>query len=465
MTAKKKTGQQDLALPQTVTAPKLSMPEQEYIPARDLEIERNLQDYPVISGSVTFSGLEEEVERIRIVKSNKLIEAQSRLNYRQSKLLHACIGLINPMSRYPNGIHIKLTDDQISILCGIKKQHIKEFIDDATKAYHSIPFETPGKKPGTIDRINIAHRSIYDPELRLFEIIFHSQMEPELLQMARYTSVRLKILMRMPTRYSLHMYDLISLHYNPRSPKKTQHWRVDLRELMYTLGLLDIHGNPLKKSYTLDLPGIIKRDIIEPAIKQLSELSDFNVIASYHKTRRRITAVTFSITPQDCTFGEEPPSLKESSTDHGIPKRLLNQWRKKHGDDVVSQNLEYMEERMLKGKTRIDNPAAYMATLLESNAAALPDVANPFSNQNKKTPGKSKFVENFITPEWWNFSEEFRDYLVEHGLDNVITGEDLDLFTGMYKRFGQDKSLALMDPEATRASWMEKWGSIDRHDR
>jgi hypothetical protein len=39
------------------------------------------------------------------------------------------------------------------------------------------------------------------------------------------------------------------------------------------------------------------------------------------------------------------------------------------------------------------------------------------------------------------------------------------LFTGMYKRFGQDKSLALMDPEATRASWMEKWGSIDRHDR
>src|SRR5690606_26566246 len=55
-------------------------------------------------------------------------------------------------------------------------------------------------------------------------------------------------------------------------------------------------GNALLTSYTLERPSLFIREILNPAIKVINELTEFRVEATYHKTRRTITAATFAIT-------------------------------------------------------------------------------------------------------------------------------------------------------------------------
>lgn len=410
--------------------------------SQDIPAPELLRKIPSIEEPVTFAGDEEVIQMMSVTKSLRLVQGQNRLNYRQQKLLLACISLINPLASYPNGITVELDDDQISLLTKIDKRHIKSFIDRAAKAYHSIPIETPGKKPGTVDYINIAHRSVYDPELRKFTIKFHEKIEPELLNLARYTSSSLKILMELPTKYSLRFYELILSWYQSNQTGIKRFKRESMGELFFRLGVLDYKGkhiieggNALLTSYTLERPSLFIREILNPAIKVINELTEFRVEATYHKTRRTITAATFAITKvreQKACISEDVINAMErlnvndlSNVDAsslllavGIDTKTASRLISEFDTYRIIRNLKFATKQIEDGTT-IRNINAYLTHCINYDIAALPEVANPYSDRYARGDKSLKdFVYNIVCRIWWKLDPELREHL-EGGLNYV----------------------------------------------
>lgn len=396
------------------------------------------------------------VEGISVSKSNTLVMAQSKLSTRERKVLAACLALINPLGEYPNGIAVSLTDDQLEGLTGIKKKNLYEFIGTAAKNFHSIPVETPGKKEGTVDYINIAHRSVYDPDERTFTIKFHSEMEPHLLELALYTKYELKQLVKLTGKYAMMLYEILCMSFNS-SRGGVQVWRISLEDIYYPFCLVDVNGKALVDTYVNNWDNFKKR-ILEPSVKQICEKTDFDVQYSTYKKGRKIAGLTFQMRKKtglalavDARLGEG--TIEQQLGSLGIKENTIKGWVTKFGRDRLDKNIAVYRDRFDLGQN-IDNPAAYMNTLLTHNVAGLPDVANPFSAQYKNNQEMSKFIQKIVVPIWWRLDENLRNSLEETGLSNhVVTSREVDEFLSLAKSGSWEEAETLLPQDQIEFEW------------
>ena len=402
-------------------------------------------------------------DNFTVTKSNKLISAQTLLSAREQKVLAACISLINPLAKYPNGISVELEDEHIARLTGLEKRHIYRFIDEAAKKLHSIPIETPGKKEGTISYINIAHKSEYDPDNRKLVIKFHEDMESELVQLSQYTSIELKYLVRMKSKYSIRLYEILSKQYS-KAKGGTQYFKVRLDDLYFPLGLKDIKGGLLAPSYLRDFQ-TFKAKIIVPACKEISLQSNLDVDFSAFRAGRNIAGLTFSMKPSvhkiESEFGEfKLPALPnlldidEAIKYLEIKKIALDKWQEKYSAETIQSNVYYCLCRMEEGAT-IKNPAAYIAYLLKHNLADLPDVANPYSIKYKTNKDAHEFVKRVVVPIWWKLPEELREDLKQIGsfATHYITSKVYNAFVKTAKEESYDDAEVIYDGEYALEEW------------
>ena len=402
------------------------------------------------------------IHGITISKSNKIIEAQNRLNTREQKILAACLALINPLGEYPNGITVELTDQQLEGLTGIKKKNLYDFIEKAAKNYHSIPIETPGKKKGTVDYINIAHRSTYDPEDRKFTITFHSEMEEHLIELVRYTRYELQHLVKLTTKYAMRLYELICMTYNLKKGG-VQYWRVPLEDLYFPLGLTDINGKAEVQSYIASYSSF-RRRVLEPSIEQINKKTNFRLHYGTYKRGKVIAGITFQISRQSTekkVLFEEKGSLEEQLIALGIAKATLKRWIDRHGRERIQSNLGIYQQRIELGQT-ITNPAAYLNFLVTNNVANLPEVANPYSQRYKKNKTLREFVSRILVPIWWDLDELLRSSLAEKDVGlktHVITSSEVEDFIALAKSSSVDEAEALIDREMIKFDWNRKSAS------
>lgn len=392
-------------------------------------------------------------------KSNKLVEGQTKLTARQQKVLAASIALINPKASYPNGITVELTDDQIEALTGIEKRVIFRFIDDAARAYHSIPIETPGKKKGTVDYINIALRSKYDPQERVFKITFHPEMESELLQLAEYTKYELRYLVDMDSKYSIRLYELLTKIYN-KQKGGSQYWRVRLNSLYFPLGLTDINGKPLTKSY-INTFAAFRRRVLEPACEEITSKTDLSVTYSSYRAGRTIGGVIFSIERKDRSLkdvpkiGGEEPNPQDAMREMGIADNVADTLAARYSKDVIESNVAYLKERLRLGR-KVDNVTSYLNYLLKHNIAGLPDVANPYSAKYANNKAGCEFVKRLVLPIWWKLDEGLRETLETKGATfatHLVTSEDYETFVAVVKNQGVEEAELLFDTDELKDKW------------
>ncbi len=422
------------------------------------ESETKKQSYP---NPITLQEGGDAIRGITISKSNKLVEAQNRLSAREQKVLAACLALINPLGEYPNGVTVELTDQQLEGLTGIKKRNIYEFIDNAAKNYHSIPIETPGKKKGSVDYINIAHRSVYDPEERKFAITFHPEMEQHLIELVRYTRYELKYLVKLTTKYAMRLYELMCMTYNHKKGG-VQYWRVSLEDLYFPLGLTDIKGQPTVKSYVQNYPSF-RRRVLEPSIEQINERTDLRVTVGPYKRGNTIAGLTFQVTRQTPPDEHNILPAGDVSTEQqlvslGISAKTAATWIKRFGEERLNENLAVYKSRIELGHT-IDNPAAYFNFLVTNNVAALPEIANPYSSRYKNKSMLMEFVRRVVVPIWWDLDQGLRDSLAEPDMAlqlHMSTSEEVEQFVSIAKSSNLDEAEALVDKETVKFEWNKR---------
>lgn len=398
---------------------------------------------------------------IQVIKSNKLIEGQARLTTRQQKLLAACIALVNPQGDYPNGITVELTDDQIQALTGIPKRTIVTFIDDAAKAYHSIPIETPGKKKGAPDYINIALRSWYDPDERVLRMTFHPKMEAELLNLPEYTRYALQYLVRLDSKYAIRLFELISKVWNKKRPGP-QYWRVSLRDLYYPLGLIDIHGKPVVKSYTKSVSEF-RRRVLDPAIKQINEHTMFTLTAQPYRRGRAIGGMSFTIDQKEFAAQRQPAldasddpqqALQAALVDAGVAANVAGVIVNRYDLKVVQDNLQYMK-RQIEGGMMVRSPGALLNTLLAYNVANLPDVANPYSEMYRGNKHAREFVKRVGMKVWWKLPSALREEIEALGgfTQHPVTMPDYLMFEDTAQTGSYDEAALCLNLEEIPDLW------------
>jgi plasmid replication initiation protein len=434
----------------------------------DMATDEKLDDNSFIhKGIITFPEGKSGHDRFTVTKSHRLIEAQTLLTSREQKILAACISLINPLGIYPNGITVELEDEHIEALTGIEKRHIYRFIDQAAKKFHSIPIETPGKKKGTISYINIAHKSEYDPELRKLIIKFHEEMEDELVQLSQYTSVELKHLVKLTSKYSIRLYEILSKQYN-KQKGGTQFFKVRLEDLFYPLGLKDLHGNVLASSYLRNF-ATFKDKVLVPACKDIVANSNLDVTYTPFKSGRSVAGLTFSIKHKTqkieadtgvfkLPLAYECLDISEAVTFLGLSHDLLVKWKSQYSEHVIQTNLFYFLTQLQEGLD-VKKPAAYLTKLFKFNIANLPDVANPYSIKYKTNKDGFEFVRRVAMPIWWSLPEDLRVDLVTAGSFSLhrVTSDMYKAFVGLSKTESYDESEALYDSEYALQEWLDAW--------
>ncbi|MFT2111968.1 replication initiation protein [Marinomonas sp. 2405UD68-3] len=407
---------------------------------------------------------EGEHEKFTVTKSNRLISAQIQLTAREQKILAACISLINPLGIYPNGITVELEDHHIEALTGIDKRHLFRFIDDAARKFHSIPIQTPGAKPGTISYINIAHKSVYDPDLRKLVVKFHEDMEDELVRLSQYTSIELRYFVRMNGKYATRLYEIISKQYN-KQKGGTQFFKARLEDLYFPLGLKDIKGNPITPSYLRDFASF-KIRVLDPACKDVSENSNFVVSYNTYKAGRSVVGLTFTIKPKKLKIKNDDKEFKiplcaeHLNIDQAmqflkIKETVYDKLKTKYDESVLKSNIFYCIEKMQDG-IDIKNTAAFLTHLLRWNIANLPDVANPYSLKYKNNKNGHEFVKRVVVPIWWKLPESLRLELTEFGsfADHVLTTTIYKGFVSTAKNESFDEAEMLYDSVLA----LEEWG-------
>tara|TARA_R110001583_G_scaffold18497_2_gene73488 strand:+ start:260 stop:1615 length:1356 start_codon:yes stop_codon:yes gene_type:complete len=406
-----------------------------------------------------------DFDSYQISKSNKLIEGQANLSARQQKILGACIALINPKDSYPNGMTVELTDEHIETLTGIPKRTIPRFIDAAAKAFHSIPIETPGKQPGTIDYINIAHRSKYNPEERVFRITFHSEMEEELLNLPEYTRYALRYLVALNSKYSIRLFELLSKFWDQRRPGP-QYWRVKITDLYYPLGLIDINGVSLAKSYTKSV-GEFRRRVLDPALDDINANTEFDIEVTTYRTGRTIGGYTFKLNHSPAPrfkVGSNATSMEVSDKeitsilkDIGVLPPVIDRWLVQYSNNVIADNVAYMGALDQDGM-EIRSPSAFLNVLLLNNVAHLPSVANPYSSIYSESPWAREFVKRVGSKVWWKLSQELQESIVTMGgfTNHPTTLDDYRMFEHYAKTSTMDEAVMMFDINALAEDWNAK---------
>jgi plasmid replication initiation protein len=262
-----------------------------------------------------------------VYKANQVVEASYRLSLNEQRVVLACIGQVQSKEEL-------LVTDQFE-LSAKDFAHLFSVSDD--RAYHAlvevaeslfnryVVIDNPFPDRPKVKRLKTRWISsiYYLNEDGKITLTFAKDMLPYLSELkGSFTKYELEHVGKMTCIYAIRLYELL------------MQWK--------TTGKREIEIDWLKKQFEIEdkYAAIkdLKKRIIDPAVKDINEHSNFNVVWEQRKTGRRVTHLTF-------TFAEKQPlkPKKAKTTAKAKPEpevvkidnvEYFAELRKKHGDKI-----------------------------------------------------------------------------------------------------------------------------------
>ena len=262
-----------------------------------------------------------------VYKSNKVIEAGYKLSLNEQRLILSCIAKVSSSKPLLATQRFEVTAKEFAAKFEISEdkayQTLKEISAQLFERYVIIDNPDPTDpllkytKTRWISAIN------YYPDMGKVSLLFAPLMLPYLSELTgNFTFYHLNNIGKMSCTYAIRLYELL------------MQWK--------TTGKREIEINWLKEQFELDESYDrmfdLKKRVIEPAVSDINEFSDYQVKWTQRKTGRRVTHLTF-------TFAEKQPlkPKKARSTTKAKPEpeavkidnvEYFAEMRKKHGDKV-----------------------------------------------------------------------------------------------------------------------------------
>jgi plasmid replication initiation protein len=277
-------------------------------------------------------------QNLTVCKANEVIEAGYRLSLNEQRVVLACIGQVNSMEELLKTDEFELSAKDFANLYGISEDRAYSELQEVARNLYqrSLTIHNPDPKRPKLKKIETRWISSigYMPEDGKIILCFAQKLLPYLSQLkGTFTRYKLEHIGNMTSMYSIRLYELLA------------QWQ--------SVGKREVEIDWLKTQFQLDESYDrmfdLKKRVLDPAVKDINENSNFNVVWEQRKTGRRVTHLTF-------TFAEKKPEklakLKQEikampQSPEKSARKIDNveyfaDLRKKHGDkigDAVPQEI------------------------------------------------------------------------------------------------------------------------------
>ncbi|HDR4909283.1 TPA: replication initiation protein [Bacillus cereus] len=376
-----------------------------------------------------------------VSKSNTLIEANSRLNLVEQKILLCLASNIEPNDR-----------DFKTYTFSIKHFHNLLGLNGSTK-YSELSKITKELLSKVIEirtgeeliQVSWLSSAIYNRNKGTIDMRFDPLLKPFLLELSsKFTSYRLANVIKLKSTYAIRIYELLKQYEDLK--ERT----ISLENLRYYLDAMDIYPNYAN----------FKQRVLKPSQKELNQNTDISFEFEEIKLGRKVQKIKFIICgqkkkdnnlvhfeknldkfQQPNTFEQKIKRFEERCKEKVFPK-VLKKWEA-HKEIV----LEIIED--IRFRTDINSPIGYIEFILNSRLKKLSEkeITNQ-SSQIEKNSHNNKILEieniiDLVISKYSTSTGAVATFLVKdtaiEKLVSVVTLEEAEAIWIKYETFIMDK--------------------------
>ncbi|ARJ25850.1 initiator RepB protein (plasmid) [Bacillus mycoides] len=376
-----------------------------------------------------------------VSKSNTLIEANSRLNLVEQKMLLCLASNIEPNDRDFKTYTFPIR--QFHDLLGLSGSTKYTELSKITKELLSKVIEIRAGEE--LIQVSWLSSAIYNRNKGTIDMRFDPLLKPFLLELSsKFTSYRLANVVKLKSTYAIRIYELLKQYEDLK--ERT----ISLENLRYYLDAMDVYPNYAN----------FKQRVLKPSQKELEHKTDISFEFEEIKLGRKVQKVRFIIRSQKKkdtdlvrfekkldqfqqpnTFEQKIKRFEERCKEKVFPK-VFKKWEE-HKEIV----LEIIED--IRFRTDIDSPIGYVEFILNSRLKELSEKERTSSNSQIENKSHNKSVleiDNIIDSVIRKYSTStgaVATFLVENTaieeLVRVVTLEEAEAIWKEHETFVMDK--------------------------
>ncbi|WIY58797.1 replication initiation protein [Bacillus arachidis] len=300
-----------------------------------------------------------------VSKSNTLIEANSRLNLVEQKMLLCLASNIEPNDRDFKTYAFPIR--QFHDLLGLSGSTKYTELSKITKELLSKVIEIRAGEE--LIQVSWLSSAIYNRNKGTIDMRFDPLLKPFLLELSsKFTSYRLANVVKLKSTYAIRIYELLKQYEDLK--ERT----ISLENLRYYLDAMDVYPNYAN----------FKQRVLKPSQKELNQKTDISFEFEEIKSGRKVQRIRFIIRSQKKkdpdlisfekkldqfqqpnTFEQKIKRFEERCKEKVFPK-VSKKW--KEHEDIV---LEIIDD--IRFRSDIDSPIGYVEFMLNSRLKELSD--------------------------------------------------------------------------------------------
>ncbi len=269
---------------------------------------------------------------LTVYKSNKVVEAGYKLSLNEQRLILCCIAKVNSSKPLSALECFEVTGKEFAqhfkISEGKAYQTLKEVSEQLFERYVIIDNPNPKDKTLKYTRTRWISAINYHSDAGKVSLMFSPLMIPYLSELTgQFTFYQLNKISGMSSIYGIRLYELL------------MQWK--------SVGTREIEIEWLKQQFELDDSYNrifnLKKRVIDPAVKDINEHSNYTVEWTQRKTGRRVTHLTF-IFDEKAAKKPSKPRIKEPMI-NGVPKSEIERKARK-GESYEEAAFRIMSEKL-----------------------------------------------------------------------------------------------------------------------
>ncbi|MCD2338640.1 initiator RepB protein [Bacillus cereus] len=380
-----------------------------------------------------------------VSKSNTLIEANSRLNLVEQKMLLCLASNIEPNDRDFKTYTFPIK--QFHDLLGLNGSTKYTELSKITKELLSKVIEIRAGEE--LIQVSWLSSAIYNRNKGTIDMRFDPLLKPFLLELSnKFTSYRLANVVKLKSTYAIRIYELLKQYEDLK--ERT----ISLENLRYYLDAMDVYPNYAN----------FKQRVLKPSQKELNQKTDISFEFEEIKLGRKVQKIRFIIRAQKKkdsdlvhfekkldkfqqpnTFEQKIKRFEERCKEKVFPK-VFKKWAA-HKEIV----LEIIED--IRFRSDIDSPIGYVEFILNSRLKELSDkkTLNEISLNEEESNNKLLEIDTIIDSVITKYSTAtgaiatflVKDTAIEE-LVKVVTLEEAEAIWKEHEEFIMDKIYGLI---------------------
>lgn len=226
-----------------------------------------------------------EISNNLVKKSNKLVSASYSLTVNEQRLLLACLSKVDSRKKLYDTDLFVVTVQQMQELFYTEENEKNVYRDLKEAAEKLLERKVRIDEPNSITGYTIANfvqAAKFEPDLMQVSVRFTYDLSPYLSELTeKFTEYRLSHIAQLTSSYAIRIYEMLVSWFG-RDGKYTEN-KIEISKLRQILNISNKYGQF----------GQLKQYVLDPAIQQINENTDFNVSVEFSKRGRAYHWITF----------------------------------------------------------------------------------------------------------------------------------------------------------------------------